>query len=290
MRRAALLAAAGALVLLSNALLLGVAARNRRGGGEAVELTERELRLVPGETEGAWASLRLEWNADVELRRRDAGWFDRAKLGALGFETRLPPTDPEAEAYYGWQPPKERWVVLELDGESTRRWLERRRREFDAALAAPGLDPRGPEARRAVAAHEADVSTRSRLFPVDAGADEAALRARYPDPARWLLARAVVAASCGRPWDPATRSPGAPVVRGLVRSLRVEGIEVPREKRGLLDELARRDRAERERGRAQGRGDEPRVRTGEPRYRVFLRYGREHAPWVEEVRPLPASP
>ncbi|KAA0252516.1 MAG: DUF4824 family protein [Acidobacteria bacterium] len=289
-RREAAVLSAGALVLLCNALLLASARRDRAGeAGPAIRLTERELPLEVRGIDATWTSLRIDWNADLERRRRDAGWFDRDELAALGFDTHLPAEDPEADEFYGWQPPREAWVVLEMDGEAARAWREKREQELAATLRKLGDDRESPDARRAVEAFESDRASRSRLFAVDAGSDLAALRARYPDPARWLVVRAVVAASCDRRWDPETRSESPPVLRGRIEELRVGEIEVPLAKRALLDGLAEKDREEARRAKASA-GEEavapvsPRRR--EPRYDVLLRYGRGHTPWVEEVRPL----
>ena len=282
MRRAVAVLSAGALVLLCNALLLASARRNRTGGaGSSIMLTERELRLDVRGIDATWTSLRLDWNADLEWRRREAGWFDREKLAALGFDTRLAADDPEAGEFYGWQPPREAWVVLELDGDAARGWLTRREQELAATLRTLGNDADAPESRRAVEAFEEERASRSRLFPVDAGTDATALRARYPNSARWLVVSAVVAASCDRRWDPETRTETPPFVRGRIAELRVEEIEVPLRKRALLDQLAVNDRDE---PRRAGTPDSP--RRGPPRYEVLLQYGRGHAPWVEEVRPL----
>jgi hypothetical protein len=257
-KRWALLLSAAAIVIVANSVVLSRAARNRAGEPEGeVELTERELRLEPGVGEQTWASLRIDWNSELQWRRKEPGWFDREKLASLGFDCRLAQDDPEAEGFYAWQPAREVWVVLELEG----------------------------EARRATEASVKDRASSSRLFAVDAGTDAQALRARYPDRGRFLLARALVSAGCFPSWDPGTRTRGAPFIRGTVLDLLVGEIQVPREKRALLDSLAARDReARRKKGPA---SDDPGLaERGEPRYRVRLRYGRLHAPWVEDVTPV----
>jgi hypothetical protein len=217
----------------------------------------------------------------------EPGWFDRAKLASLGFDCRLTAEDPEAPAHYGWQPAREVWVVLELDGDSFRGWLEDREKERDAALRkAVGREGASAAARRVMEAFEKDRTSRSRLFTVDAGLDASALRLRYPDRGKFLIVRAIVTASSFRSWDPETRTSGAPFIRGVVESLLVERIQVPREKRAILDALAAGDRDETRKrtagaARATTGSDSPPGR--EPRFRVRLCFGRRHEPWVAAV-------
>lgn len=289
-RRAALVLAA-AIVIAANALLLGSAARNRAGEPETtIELSERELRLPPPDTERTFASLRLDWNGELAFRERDAGFFDRQKLAAVGFQTRLSADDAGADGYYGWQPSREAWVVLELDGPAAARWRERRRHALEATLRKLGGPEEGrvDEARRAATeACQSELASRSRLFPIDVGTDAAALRVLHPDRTRHLIVRAIVRAERFSPWDPETRTHGPAFVRGRIERLLVEEIQVPREKRAHLDELLTRDRKA-ERASPSGAGAEERLSGDAPRYGVVLRYGGRHTPWVEEVRPLAA--
>ena len=242
--RRSLVLAAGALSLVSTALLLGLAAREHAGPPEAtLVLTERELRLTALGEERAWASLRLDWNREEQWREKAPGWFDAGKLGELGFATRRAPSDVDAASYYAWQPPRTVWVILEL-GEPE-----------------PGAkDPAG----------------RSRLHVVDASLDPGELRARHPDRNRSAVVRAVVSAQLRRPREPGTKEQGPPFIRGSVDDLLEEEIQLPREKRSLLDRLAAADAA---------KNGSP-ARTGEPRYGAIVRFSARGAPTVESVRSL----
>jgi hypothetical protein len=261
-RRAPLLAAAVAAALAAPLLVLFAAARNRSGEPEAeVVLTEREARLVPLGEGRRWALLRLDWNKYQQLDRREASWFGREKLAELGFDTRLPADHPKASAFYGWQTAREAFLALELDGA--------------AALAA---DAESPD----------DRVSRSRLHAVDAARDAATLRARHPDRHRVLVVRGVVSAECAGRWDPATRKVSAPFVRGVVKRLLVEEIQLPRERRALLDALARGEARPAGAGATTARATAAGTpSTPEPRYVVVLRTGRRLEPWVAEVRAFP---
>lgn len=259
MRRAPLLAVAAAVAVAAPLLVVLLSAWNRAGEPEAgVELTEHEARLVPLGEGRRWAVLRLDWNRDLQWNRKEPGWLDGAKLAALGFDTRLPADDPKASAFYAWQPAREVFLALEHDG--------------PAAAAADAASPEGRESR-------------SRLHPVDADLDAGALRARHPDRRRVLVVRAVVAAECRGHWDPQTRKLSSPFLRGGIERLLVEEIQVPRERRALLDALASGE------ARPAGAGaTSPSATSGAkpsseaPRYRVVLRTGRRLQPWVAEVR------
>jgi hypothetical protein len=259
-RRGPLLAAAIAVAAAAPLLVLAASARNRAAAPEAeVELTEREARLVPAGEGRRWAVLRLDWNRFDPDARKDAGWFGRARLDALGFDTRLPADDPGASAFYGWQPARVAFVALELDGP-----------------AAAADDDAFPHPRE----------TRSRLHAVDVDRDARALRARHPDRSRVLVVRAVVSAACRGRWDPSTRTLSPPFLEGRIERLLVEEVHVPKERRALLDALVSGE------PRSAGAGGPPREAghrksaNGPPRYRVLIRTGSRFEPWVAEVLPI----
>lgn len=261
MKRAPFLALAVAVALAVPLLLLRASARNRAGEPEAeVVLTEHEARLVPQGEGRRWALLRLDWNRDLQWDAKDAGWFDAARLAAVGFDTRLPADDPNAAGFYAWQPARVVFLALERDGP-----------------AAAASDADLPEGR----------ASRSRLHPVDADLDAGALRARHPDRHRVLVVRAVVSAECRGRWDRATRTMSPPFLRGRVRRLLVEEIQLPREKRAFLDALAAGLPRPRGAGATNARPEAaPAKRSDEaPRYSVVLRTGRRFEAWVAEVRP-----
>ena len=152
MRRPGILLAA-ALVLAADALVLVKAAHNRSGSpAVAMELTERELRLVRPQRESTALFLDLAWEP---ARWRDGpAWFNRAKLEELGYDCRLPFTDPSAPAHYRDMPAREAFAVLEYK--------------------------------------EEDRASLSRLLAVDAGRDFARLRGKYPDTRRFLIVPSLV--------------------------------------------------------------------------------------------------
>jgi hypothetical protein len=211
MKRILVLAAA-AVVLASNAWILVSTAHNRsESTGGTVELTERELGLPPMWGDSTAIFLDLKWNVrsgDPELSR-SPDWLTLAKLGELGFDCRMPVTDPEARDRYAAVPPSPVYLVLEYEGEA---WK---------------TDPRGPEQR-------------TRLYAVDAGLDAPRLRKMYPDPARHIVVRAVVGL---RLVDRSFRD-GAPFseprLRGSIQKLLPGHVFVPPPYSLVLQELRRR--------------------------------------------------
>ncbi|MBK9090509.1 MAG: DUF4824 family protein [Holophagales bacterium] len=259
-KRAPFLAIAAAVAIAAPLFLLLASVRNRAQTPEAeLVLSEREMRLVPLGEGRRWAVLRLDWNRDLQWTQKEPGWFDGAKLTALGFDTRLPAGDSRAPGFYAWQPAREVFLALEYDGR---------------AAAAADLE------------YPNDIPSRSRLHPVDAALDARALRARHPDRHRVLVVRAVVAVESSGPWDPETRKSSAPFLRGRIRRLLVEEIQVPRGKRALLDALASGQALP-----AGAGGTSPAATAGGrpshevPRYGIVLRTGGRLEPWVAEVTP-----
>lgn len=262
MKRAPLLAVAAAVAIGAPLFVAGSSTRNRSAEPEAeVTLTERELRLVPVGEGRRWAVLRVDWNRDLQWEEQEPGWFDGARLATLGFDTRLPASDSRASGFYAWQPAREVFLALELDGEA---------------------------ARKADLANPEGVASRSRLHPVDAALDARALRARHPDRRRVLVVRAVVAAECFARWDRETRKTSPPFLRGRIQRLLVEEIQVPKEKRALLDAIASGESLPAGSGATVGgTGAGKKAPEGAPRYDVVLRTGKRLEPWVVEVRRRP---
>jgi hypothetical protein len=233
------------VVVLANLVALASVARNRSGEPEAeLWLTERELPRAPWTDESTGVFLRLEWARSWPGSKADWPWFDRAKLEALGFDCGLPADAKDAASHYARVVPREAYVVLELDGEAFGGWVEAREAQVETP---PPPGGRGDDPRE----------TASRLVPIDAGTDPAALRRLHPDRGRRLVVPAVV--------SPGWRDGS---VFGRIRQLRLSQVHVPRD-------VAKGVPALRERGAAA------------PRYEVLVRFGRRLEPWAVEARPRP---
>lgn len=207
MRTALILAAVG-IVLLANSWLLVSVARNRgEAPGGTVELTERELRLRPVGGESTALFLELDWDtlATQPGRRGAARWLDAAKLATLGFDCRLPATDPDAKTHYQSSLARLLFVVLEYEGDAWRQ-------------------------------AEADRRRATRLFAVDAGGDPQRLREQYDDPTRYLIAKGLVKLR----WEQLDRA-SSPRLQGWIQALVPSQVFVPRPHNRVFRGLEPRD-------------------------------------------------
>lgn len=170
------------LILASNAVALAGVWYNRSGEPQAqLQLSEREIQLpydswLRGE-ENSGLRLQLAWRqADT-----DWSWLDEAKLRQLGFA----PND------LGRSAERPLWLVLELDGPSYRKQVERATSALATAQAALADRPQDEslrhqrDQRRLELQYEQQQATR--LLLVDAGLDAEALRQAWPDRQRQVI-------------------------------------------------------------------------------------------------------
>lgn len=164
------------LILASNAIALAGVWYNRSGEPQAqLLLSEREIQLpydswLRGE-ENSGLRLQLAWReADA-----DWSWLDEAKLRELGFA----PND------LGRGAERPLWLVLELDGPSYRKQVERAKAALASAQAALVVQPKDEtlrqqhDQRQLELRHEQKQATR--LLLVDVGLDAEALRRSWPN-------------------------------------------------------------------------------------------------------------
>jgi hypothetical protein len=244
------------VVLLSNAVALGFAWMNRSGAPEAVlALTEREVRLLPRETENTAMGLRLAW-VDPSGAPRATHWFDAAKLASLGFDCTGPVTRENA-AHYRGQAPRSAYAVFELEGDSWNRHV--------ASI------PEGPE--------RDSQELGSHLVLIDVGLDPAALRVRHPDRRRVVIAHATVELV----FRETRETP--PALEGRVNAADPIELSVPKRFRGVLEGLsARPDTAFEPNQRWRGS-----PLPGAPRFSVTVAWGRSLEPWITSIEAFPRT-
>lgn len=200
-------AAGIALIALTNAIALGGVAWNRSGEPESVlKLTQRELSKSRdyglGREEGG-LQLRLRWRALPANPTTDyyweyqgtPEWMDEAKLASLGFDVSPLPPARRGTWREDRQLPREALIVLELDGPAYQKALERARARaaIEAAKGAKsGKTGPGTPAEQAANQLRNEETASSRLFAVDAGRDAQALRAKFPDRARYAIVQGKV--------------------------------------------------------------------------------------------------
>ena len=269
MRRMGLWMAA-ALVVLSTAASLGLAALNRSGEPEAVlELTERELSLPSQEADNTAMMLGFVYERlrDSEpYRPNDAGWFDQAKLQSIGFDCSAPATTENA-SHYRAMAPRSVYAVLEFEGET---W----QREMAEPVPVAVETPAGAPKRGGTVPPDTIENRRlqSHLTVEDVGLDPTALRARHPDRRRVAIVEAVANLIFVIPQG------RAPFLMGRVTRIWPEELNVPREWRAPLEGLSPAPR---------NAADPP--SPHEPRYRVTVKWGKNLEPWIADLKPIAAS-
>ena len=271
-----------ALVALTNAVALGGVAWNRSGTPESeLKLTQRELwdtYAYRYDRDAGTSELNLRWrmlSADddsvyYEYSSGTPEWLDEAKLAELGYDISKPPAARrDGRRYYNTRVlPREALIVLELDGPAARKALERARARLakeQSKTPAPGSKTEQNRVTMATEALKREETSNSRLFAIDVGRDAAALRAKYPDRARYAIVRGKVRAQ-----PPALYGNGKDRRwRGYIESLDSPRINVPlafRRQASLPLRIAPADSKE----------------SG-PRFEVTVAFGKRFEPWVTAV-------
>ena len=252
------------LVAVVNGIVLLGVARNRAGEPDAiVVLTERELPLGYTPDENTGILLRLEWTRDWE----GPDWLDTDKLAELGFDCSAPVDAAATELHYDKQLNRRVFAVLEFEGDVWERWLETRRREIaDTAEEVERGEASEQEVERLRQSLASELETRSRLDVIDAGTNPEALRKRYSDRSRFIIAPAVV--------DLYVSSYSAddtvpPTLQGRITEITVPRIHVSREHRAVFEPFLGAT------GPYQG-----------PRYRVNVAFGSRYEPWIVEAEAI----
>lgn len=230
-----------ALILVANAVVLGGVAWNRSGDPECtLALTQRELQQPYWRgmnRENSGMSMRLNWRViggDKRWNYSYSGgapdWLDQAKMESLGFDVSVA-QGMKANHQTNRQLSKEVLLVLEMDGPAYQQVLQGTRQnaaEQDARLAAqPDSEELKRKAKQAQDEAKREEQDNSRLFAVDAGLNQAELRAKYPDRSHYAIVRGQV-----RPW-----STGKPEkIMGYINRISIDGINVPYELRSIFEQ------------------------------------------------------
>ena len=268
------IAAGFALILATNAIVLGGVAYNRGGEPEALlRLSHREL-TAPGAwgfwKENSGLAMQLQWRVVPSTAgegtyfyyRSEPDWLDAAKLTELGFDVAR--IERAAEADRVETLPRDVLLALEFDGTAHRDMVQRAERDLAAQEARLAASPRDAPIKNAVEGARKRLDTarnaESRLYVVDAGLDAAKLRAKYPDRSRYTIVGGQVRVY--RWYD--ERAIKRPPIRGRVSTVNVDEINVPIHLRGVI-------------GRALG-------------FEATVAFGRRLEPWFVAATPRPKPP
>lgn len=266
-----------AVLVLTNIAVFSGVASNRSGEPESqVTLTERELQLPYRiHQENSGFALRLSWRAlgkDDTLNKypdwRSPLWFNAEKLEALGFNVNDYQETNGKTIFYKQPIPKEVFIALEYNGESYQEALKRAQRVLEREeglfTQTPGDKRLREQFERAQKRVTHEQMTESRLFAIDAGLDPKALREKYSDRTRFVIAKGLVKPRYNY-------NKNKKEVVGYITRLSVQTIHVALEHRQMLEDIIDQDKAKRD--------------EFEPaRYEVELAYGNRWEPWIVAIR------
>jgi hypothetical protein len=259
------------LVLVVNALVLLGIAFNRSGEPEAtLILTERELdqRWSRNAEENSGVSMSLNWNRYADQKV----WFDAEKLQAVGFDVKDLAREKRDWHYTKRLLSKKGYVVLELAGAAWERWQVEKRGEIEKLAAQTPDDEEGAtRLARQIARQQEQLQSNSRLFPIDAGADPAVLRQRYPDRSRYAIVLAEMKVRFSNENDDDERT-----VYGSIVGLLSSKLHVPLSVQSPLVDLPQRKRWSRYDSTLE-------LRDRQPRYSVTVNWGKRFEPWIETI-------
>jgi hypothetical protein len=259
------LIAGSAIVLLTNALALGGVAYNRSGEAESqLQLTQRELQHSTWRSgkDNSGITLTLNWRFEqAELNEFNFGmyssrwgnpvWLDKTKMAELGFDVEKLAGTAEYRRRYQELQPKEVLLVLELNDRAYQHHLQRTMEYVEESrkllAASPANAQMQRKARNAEENYKHELEKGSRLFAIDAGLDVPALRAAYPDRARYAIVHGLI-----RPTT--TQVKNETRIGGNIAELHAGLINVPLDKRQVFN--------------------------GPASYEVTVAFGKRLEPWI----------
>lgn len=264
------LAAAAALVLVSNAIALAGVAYNRHGEPESVlELTEREVPIQLWswpDNENSAVHLQLRWRVPGAYDEpgywgREMQWLTAEQLRELGFDTPPAGAGPEQVLRYARQSARDVFFALEYAGpaylaevERSRGQLRKAEAELATATSNETLTERVTVAKKQV---ENEERVSSRLFVVAADLDADALRKRYPDRKQYAIVR-------GR----LDLRPAASKIVAQINGIETDEIRVPYAYRKVVEPYA---------------AERTYFAEHAPRYTATVQFGRRLEPWIVQL-------
>lgn len=283
--------AAGLLLLVSNAFVLSGVAYNRSGEPLAtITLTERELSSPYSYSyrkEDSGVAFYLHWRVQSERNQQSyysyysgrytpVQWLDEKKLTRLGFDTSFDPKKDGSYRYYNNLPEREVYLVLEYDGESYQQALKLAQEnlfEKETLLESLPKDISEQEkkrtegnARSARNILEQEQNSRSRLFVIDADVDDAPLRKKYTDQARYLVVKGKIGVTI-------QSKNKKSIVRGRISEILNNRIHIPLPYRDQLVEFSKTKKYQKYKGK-------------KPRFQATFAWGKRYEPWIVGVSML----
>lgn len=261
-----------AVLLATNVIVLSGVAYNRSGNPDSqITLTGRELRVAKQvNRENTGLKLRLSWRVlhdDIYTGWNTPNWLNREKLEELGFNLEDYENNNGDTIYYKPVPPKEIFIVLEIDGASYRKALERAEAGLKDKEYSLKANPDDKKLKRYYELAKKQVNrervAESRLFAVDAGLSLTELRERYKDGARFLIVKGLIQLY--------STLKKKKKIAGYIKRLIIQEIYVPLKHRQIFDLALARQKSRKD-------------QSGPPLYEVELAYGKRLEPWIVSAR------
>ncbi|CAI2718353.1 DUF4824 family protein [Nitrospina watsonii] len=279
------------LLLFTNIWVIGGVVYNRSGEPDTrITLTERELPTARQDRENTGLFLRLEWQMPGFQKpghyNPESSWFTENKVRDLGFRVDVPATATRAYDYYSHQLPRTAFIVLEMEGPAWQDW-RRGAAEYYATLKADLAQETDPGKKKTLTRQIDDLKrkmvTQTRLFAVNVGPDAEALRSRYPDRTRYIIARGIVRTRLTYLYqrNDAESKTRTPVISGFINQILVDQLHIPHLFRDRFLTLISKPRY------WNNATSRTRIKNGMgPRYAVTLNYGRRYEPWITDLQEL----
>ena len=280
-----------ALILVTNAIVLGGVAYNRSQavGGQLV-LSERELlvrgnRASNSENSGLQLYLRIRVPVDtvengLEYGDTRASWLTPEKLRTLGFKfpDKLKSSIDEQQINRIEQ--KDVYVVLEFSGDVYKRDVQAALTDATNAQEKAATNPDDKKLAELAKSSRDDADREqhraSRLYCIDAGLDANALLRQYPDRSKYVVMIGKIDLS----W---TISNNIKHVIGMFSGLRIDNINVPlrwRSSLGTEQQLNHYTPYSLYNLTRENANDDS------PHFNVTLAWGRRFEPWIIDIKPI----
>jgi hypothetical protein len=281
--RHTLFAGLGLIVLVNAIALTGVAWNRSEPADSRLQLSERELGngydYWRKDNSGIGLRLDYRWPDTRPSELNTYSFADGKRLspttmGELGFTL---PSELNAESVrrYRRQRDRDGLLVLEFNGPQYQQQVQRAEQRLAHSTADLAAVPDNKQLieshKRAREALQREQSSASRLFVVDAGAQLANLRARYPDRQRYAIVR-------GRIETWAWQDDGHWQIGGSAQIPVAQSINLPQPWHALFASLATRKKVP-------GYADS----GGERLFNAELVFGQRLEPWISQLQAGPAE-
>ena len=276
------------LVVLTNVFVLIGVSSNRSGPPDAhLVLTERELSLSKIDDENSGMFLNINWDLPVfnlyNARHTETEYLDQEKLDEFGWDCPLEIRDTQHPCYH-YRSSVKAYIVLEFGGEPWEKWLESQKKELESKQRA--LEKaENKNSRRTL---EEDMerirnipTVKSRLFAVDFSPDPLKLRARYPDPSRFIILPGLIRMYYNLlKKEPANKDNRVYRLRASINDILINKIYVPDEFHEFFETQVK---AMPSPFTSYGFVLHKITPDTRPRFQATVNFGKRYEPWIESV-------